>query len=52
MLFQILLAIRRPRRPAIPEAAAADEDDIEAWDADQDPEVVIDDEPIPLRKAS
>lgn len=52
MLFQILLAIRRHRRPVVPAAAAADEDDIEAWEADQDPEVVVTDEPLPLRKAS
>lgn len=53
MLFQTLLAIRRPRRPVLPEATASDEDDIEAWEADQDLEsVVAVDEATPLRKAS
>jgi hypothetical protein len=45
ILFQILLAVRR--RKAEPTA-----EDIAAWEADSDPETVVDEEPVPLRKAS
>ena len=45
ILFQILLALRRRPEPS-PE-------DIEAWEEDNDPEIiVVEEEPVPLRKAS
>lgn len=46
IMFQILLASRRRRRPASPT------DDIAAWEQDRDPEIIVVDEPVPLRKAS
>jgi hypothetical protein len=46
ILFQLLLAVGR-RRPPEPTAA-----DIAAWQEDRDPEIVIVEEPEPLRKAS
>ena len=46
LLFQLVLASRR-RRPAEPIAA-----DIAAWEADNDPELAVVEEPEPLRKAS
>jgi uncharacterized protein involved in exopolysaccharide biosynthesis len=45
ILFQIILATRRRR----PEAVAAD---VAAWQQDHDPEIVLAQEPEPLRKAS
>ena len=47
LLFQIVLASRRRRRSAEHTAA-----DLAAWEADDDLEIVIIDEPEPLRKAS
>ena len=47
LLFQIVLASRR-RRPARELSAA----DVAAWEADHDPEIVVVEEPEPLRKAS
>lgn len=46
LLFQVLLAARR-RRPVVAPAT-----DIIAWEEDRDPEIVIVEEPEPLRKAS
>lgn len=46
LLFQFVLATRRRQSPR---ATAAD---VAAWDDDHDPEIVIAEEPEPLRKAS
>jgi uncharacterized protein involved in exopolysaccharide biosynthesis len=45
LLFQVLLALRR-RRPTEVET------DVTAWAEDRDPEIILVDEPEPLRKAS
>lgn len=46
ILFQILLTLRRRREP---EPTA---EDVAAWEEDSDPEIVVVEEPAPLRKAS
>ncbi|MEO7224144.1 MAG: hypothetical protein ABIY37_16885 [Devosia sp.] len=46
LLFQVLLAARR-KRPLEPSTA-----DVIAWEEDRDPDIVIAEEPEPLRKAS